>query len=165
MTTDDDHHDLSASYEDIEGFLSGRFSSTLLMDNIRPTVLDLAYLEEHGRFYPSPSSYGHPGLREGRCYKSCASLLEIFKGLRYVQGFVCSRSDRIIYPHSWCTDEKGQCIDITWDKRFAGHEYFGVAFTRKQLLKLLEHYGTNEWYEGFADVLARTDLIDPQHPI
>jgi hypothetical protein len=148
-----------ASFEEKCAFFERQFSSRFLLGFVEPTTLDLAYLEEHGKIYPPPCSIGLP-LEEGSAYKKCADVLDIYRGLKYVQGFVCSKVERIIIPHAWCSDLVGKCIEVTWDLETIPEdvEYFGVAFNRKDLLKLLERFGTHEWYAGFADLLqASTD--------
>ena len=143
-----------ASFEERCAFFERQFSSRFLLGFIEPTALDLAYLEEHGKVYPPPCSIGL-ALEAGNAYKKCADVLDIYRGLKYVQGFVCSKVEKIIIPHAWCSDLVGKCIEVTWDLETIPEDvtYFGVAFNRKGLLKLQEHFGTHDWYAGFADIL------------
>lgn len=77
--------------------------------------------------------------------------------LLYVQGLVAG-STGIVYPHAWCTDAEGHCIELTWDlANYNDSRYYGVTFTRRQLLHLQIEWGTYDWYEGFASVLLEAE--------
>jgi hypothetical protein len=65
-----------APYKDVDAFLERLFSSNQLVDNIRPTPLDLAYMEQHGKFFPSPSPHGFRRMKEHECYANCIDTVD-----------------------------------------------------------------------------------------
>lgn len=94
------------------------------------------YLLRHGTWYdvqPLPA-WVPPGV-PSMCYGNAINLVDMRKGLRYVEGLAMNM---IPIQHAWNIDPKGRLIDNTWDP--LGTAYIGVEFPVKEAKRLLRKH-------------------------
>lgn len=100
-----------------------------------------SFILEHGRFWgprvePLPSGV-HRGPN-GECFKTAWEMTLKDPVLTYVEGWAAGY---LPVHHAWVVDAEGRVLEVTWpaDAYREMAAYFGVAFQRTALLRLLQY--------------------------
>jgi hypothetical protein len=123
-----------------------------------PSLLERFVLRNGKPYAPGPRK-GRKGP-ERQCYMNAAKVVMCdADAVAYVEGFVINPDLPIPIHHAWVSYDGETAMDPTLDS--ANREYFGVSFTRKELVRELRKtkiYGLLDTGCGLnADLMFRRD--------
>jgi hypothetical protein len=108
-------------------------------------VLKHATVEGHGVAHDLPKG------PKKQCFKN-AALVALRGQMTYVEGYAVLKNLMLPMLHAWLVDDKGQIIDVTWDKPWEC-QYLGIAFEQDVLRRELLR---NEVY----GILSAGDMVN-----
>lgn len=144
----------------VEAALSGKLIGHVeILRSMEPSCGHATALSKYGQTFlarPTRPDWLLPGPKRA-CFSNSISYAITREDVFYAEGYAIDPEIPIPIQHAWLVDREGAVIDTTWDNA-REHIYFGIAFTRSFVSKVLANSG------NVPGILVNMHLLRLQYP-